>query len=266
MAARTFGKYWAIFRTQVVNSLAYPVDLAGRSVSIVLFIWVFVQLWRATYRSLGQGTIAGLTLRETLWYLTLAETIYLSKPRLAGAVAQAVRDGSIAYFLNKPYSFLLYQLSAGLGDSVLRLGLSALAGGAVAWLAAGPPPDPQGWPLVLLAVAAAWLLDFCLGAIIGLAAFVTEDIAAFEWIYQKVVFILGGLLIPLDFFPGWLRSLALALPFAYSVYGPARLFVQPTLARFAGLMAWQVAWLAALALLLAFSYRRGVARLTINGG
>jgi ABC-2 type transport system permease protein len=259
-------KYWAIFKTQLLNSLAYPGDLASRSLAIVLFMWIFAQLWRATYRSVGQEVIAGLTLRETLWYLMLAETIMLSKPRLSSTIAEAVKDGSVAYLLNKPYNFLLYQVSVGLGDSVMNLVFNALAGGVVVWLMVGPPPDPRGWPLVLVAVIAAWLIDFCIAAMIGLTAFVTEEVSAFEWIYQKVVFILGGMLIPLDFFPDWLRTIALALPFAYTIYGPARLFVEPDLARFVTLLLMQGFWLATLGLLLTFLYRRGVAWLTINGG
>jgi ABC-2 type transport system permease protein len=263
---RSSQKYWAIFKTQLLNSFAYPGDLFSRSLTIVLFLWVFAQLWGVTYRSVGQESISGLTLPETLWYLMLAETIILSKPRLSTTVARAVKDGSIAYLLNKPYNFLLYQISIGLGDSVLQMVFNALAGGAIVWVLAGPPPDPRGWPLVLVAIAAAWLIDFCIAAAIGLAAFVTEEVSAFEWIYQKIVFILGGLLIPLDFFPEWLRTIALSLPFAYTVYGPARLFVDPNLARFVTLLLAQLAWLAVLGGLLAFLYRKGVAWLTINGG
>ncbi len=266
MATHTSRKYWAIFKTQLLNSFAYPGDLISRSLSIVIFMWVFAHLWRATYSSMGQETIAGLTLRETLWYLMLTETILLSKPRLAASIAQAVRDGSVAYLLNKPYNFLLYQLGVGLGDSLLLMLFNALAGGAVVWLVVGPPPPPWGWPLALVGVMLAWLIDFCITAMIGLAAFVTEEISAFEWIYSKLLFLLGGLLIPLDFFPDWLRSIAQALPFAYTLYGPARLFVEPSLGRFATLLLAQSAWLAALGLLLAYLYRRGVAWLTINGG
>jgi len=263
---RGFLKYWAICKTELTISLAYPGEVAARSLSIVIFLWVFTQLWRATYRAAGQATVAGLTLRETLWYLALAEAIVLSKPRLSTRVAEAVRDGSIAYLLNKPYNFILYQMAVGLGDSVVRLAFNALAGGALTWLLSGPPPDARGWPLALVAVAAAWLIDFCLSAAIGLAAFVTEDIAAFEWIYSKVQYILGGLLIPLDFFPAWLRSIALAMPFAYTVYGPARLFVDPALGRFAALLGAQLAWLVVLGLALALLYRRGTRALAVNGG
>jgi ABC-2 type transport system permease protein len=267
-------KYWAILKTQLINSLAYPGDLFSRSLSIVFFMWVFVHLWRATYRSTGQEAIAGLTLRHTLWYLMLAETIVLSRPRLTATIAEAVWEGSVAYLLNKPYNFLLYQLSVGFGDSLLRMVFNALAGGAIVWLTVGPPPDPRGfgvssverWPLTLVAIAAAWLIDFCITAMIGLAAFVTEEVSAFEWIYSKALFLLGGLLIPLDFFPDWLRAVTQALPFAYTVYGPARLFVEPSLGRFATLLLAQAAWLAALGLLLTFLYRKGVTWLTINGG
>ncbi len=229
-------------------------------------MWVFIQLWRTTYGAMGQAVISGLSLRETLWYLMLAETIVLSKPRLATTIAEAVKDGSIAYLLNKPYNFLLYQVSIGLGDSILRMVVNALAGGTIVWLFVGPPPDPRGWPLVVIALIAAWLIDFCLTAMIGLAAFLTEDIAAFEWIYQKIVFILGGMLIPLDFLPHWLQTIALSTPFAYTVYGPARLFVEPTLLRFATLLLTQGAWLLVLGAILTIFYRKGVAWLAINGG
>lgn len=266
MYARKLAKYWAVFAIQLQSAMAYPLDLAARSLSIVLFMVVFFGLWRATYAAQGADTIAGLSLRDTLWYLMLAETIVLSRPRMAQQISAQVKDGSIAYLLNKPYSFLLYHAAASLGDSMLRMLFNAFAGGAVVWLLVGPPPAPLGLPLVLVAVALGWLIDFCVAALIGLTAFFSEEVAAFEWIYNKVLFLLGGLLIPLDFFPPWLQSVSKALPFAAAVYGPARLFVSPGLEAFAQLLAAQLGWLAALGLLVALAYSRGTAHLTINGG
>ena len=58
----------------------------------------------------------------------------------------------------------------------------------------------------------------------------------------------------------------MALPFAAAVYGPARLFVSPSLPALAALLSTQLAWLAGLGLALALAYRRGTAYLSINGG
>lgn len=266
MTMLNLRKYWAMLQTQLVNSLAYPAELIWRSLAIVLFLWIFTQLWRVTFANAGTATIGGLSLHDTLWYLMLAETIELSRPRLARSIAEAVRDGSIAYLLNKPYNFLLYQMSINLGESLFRMTLNALFGGATVWMLVGPPPEARGWPLTAVAVLGAWLINFCIGALIGLAAFLVEDVTPFEWILQKMIFILGGMLIPLDFYPRWLQTIARALPFSYAMYGPARLFVTPDLTRFAGLMLGQGIWILVLGGTLVLANQRGMRRLAINGG
>ena len=74
------------------------------------------------------------------------------------------------------------------------------------------------------------------------------------------------MLVPLDFYPAWLQTIAKALPFSSITYGPARLFVTPTMELFITVMAVQLVWIVVLALVLTFIYRRGIAYLTVNGG
>lgn len=262
----TIRKYRAIFTTSLINSLAYPGELIGRSLIMVPFMWIFFQLWKITFAAGGVVSINGMTLRDTLWYLMVAETVELSKPFLVRTISEHVKDGSIAYLLNKPYDFLWYQFSNSLGETVFRGVVNACFGGLMAGWLVGPPPSAWGFLWVIPAVLGAWILNFCIAAVIGLAAFVFEDVTAFAWIYQKLAFILGGLLIPLDFYPAWLQSIAKALPFASMVYGPAKLFVAPGAGLFVNTLLMQVAWIAALGLLLSLVYRRGLAYLTVNGG
>lgn len=263
---KTFQKYWAIFQITLINSLAYPGELIGRSLMIIPFMWIFYQLWKVTYAAAGTDVINGLTLSNVLWYLMLAETIELGRPPLARTISENVKDGSIAYLLNKPYDFLLYQLSTTMGETVFRALLNALFGGAVVLWLVGAPEHPEGFLIVLPAVVGAWVLHFCVTAMIGLSAFLVEDVSAFTWIYQKLAFLFGGLLIPLDFYPSWLQAVAKALPFSSVTYGPARLFVTPTPELFVNVMTLQGIWIVVLGLLLLFAYRRGLAYLTVNGG
>ena len=259
-------KYFAIFKINLLNSLAYPAEMITRSGMILIFMLVFFQLWNATFAASGSQVLNGLSLRDTMWYLLLAETIELGRPRLARLISQQVKDGSIAYLLNKPYNFLLYQLACGLGESLPRMGLLFILGGALVWAMAGQAPDLSNWPVALVPLAGAWLLHFCFNVLIGLSAFIAEEVAPFEWIYQKLVFILGGMLIPLDFYPLWLQTLSKYLPFAYMMYGPARLFVHPDAQLFIQIISGQMLWLAAISGLLTLAFTRGMRRLAINGG
>jgi ABC-2 type transport system permease protein len=263
---KTFQKYWAIFQITLVNSLAYPGELIGRSLMIIPFMWIFYQLWKVTYAASGSEVINGLTLSNVLWYLMLAETIELGRPPLARTISENVKDGSIAYLLNKPYDFLLYQLSTTMGETIFRALMNAIFGSAVVFWLIGAPEHPEGFIIALPAILGAWILHFCVTVIIGLSAFLVEDVSAFTWIYQKLAFLFGGMIVPLDFYPVWLQTLARALPFSSMTYGPARLFVTPTLELFVSVMARQIIWIIVLGILLTIAYRRGVAYLTVNGG
>jgi ABC-2 type transport system permease protein len=259
-------KYLAILKINLLNSLAYPAEIATRSGMILVFMFVFFQLWNVTYAASGLQELNGLTLHDTIWYLLMAETLELGRPRLARLISQQVKDGSIAYLLNKPYDFMLYQLSIGLGESLPRMGILFVIGGSLVWAMAGSPPNFKNWPLAFITLAGAWLLHFCVNGLIGLAAFVAEEVAPYEWIYQKLVFILGGMLIPLDFYPSWLQALLKYLPFAYMMYGPAKLFVRPDYQLFIQIIIGQSLWLVLLGGLLAMIFVRGMRRLAINGG
>jgi ABC-2 type transport system permease protein len=263
---KRIGKYWFIFQTTLINSLAYPGELIGRSLMIIPFMWIFFQLWKVTFGAAGSDVINGLTLQDTLWYLMMAETIELGRPPLARTISENIKDGSIAYLLNKPYDFMLYQLSSTMGETIFRAILNAIFGGATVWFLVGAPAHLEGIIVALPAILGAWVLHFCVNAMIGLLAFVLEDVSAFVWIYQKLAFIFGGLLIPLDFYPPWLQALTRALPFSSTIYGPARLFVTPTLELFVNVIALQVLWIIILGLSLMLAYRRGLAALTVNGG
>lgn len=264
--ARTLDKYWSIMAVQLANSLAYPGEFIGRSLMIVPFMFIFAQLWKVTFAASGKDVISGLTLVDTMWYVMMTETIELSRPRLSFMISDSVKDGSIAYVLNRPYHFLLYHFSASFGDTVLSAIINALIGGVVVWLIIGPPPAAAGFLYVIPALLGAWVLNFFVTVMLGLAAFVTEDISAFQWIMQKFSFILGGLIIPLDFYPGWLQAITRALPFAAMSYAPARLFVSPGPALLWNTLALQLAWIVGLGLLTALAYYRGVRALTLNGG
>jgi ABC-2 type transport system permease protein len=260
-------KYGAITLTNLQNQLAYVWDAANRAFFILIILFIFVQLWTAVYESQGVTEIAGLTLANTIWYFLIAEVMELGKTRHDVTITEEVKDGSIAYTLIRPYNYLAYHFFNGFGEAAVKMGLIFMLGTPVALYYAGRPTIAwQHVPAVLLVMALAVLIDFFVLSIIGLLAFVTEDTSSFRLIYQKFVFILGGLMIPLDFLPGWLQGIARVLPFNLTTYAPAKLFVAFTWTQFWQIVALQLLWLGIIGLSLFWQYRWSTQRLSINGG
>jgi ABC-2 type transport system permease protein len=99
---------------------------------------------------------------------------------------------------------------------------------------------------------------------IGLAAVWAGAAAPLFWIWQKLLFVLGGMLIPLALYPEPLRTVARASPFAAMLFVPGSLALDAEAAR-APLFAEQLLWVAGLVAVVAVVERRAQARLLQHG-
>lgn len=126
---RAVKKYWAILKTQLLNSLAYPGDLASRSLSIVLFMWVFVHFQQ----------VRGWGLSEMFLVFGIVAAGFGLGTYLSGNVltlADVIVSGRLDYYLSLPRPALLHALASrsrvsGLGDFCYGFISFALAGGTV---------------------------------------------------------------------------------------------------------------------------------------
>lgn len=261
-------KYLAVTRTNMQNSLAYTWDAVSQGIFVIVFVFIFSQLWKTTFAIQGVDVISGLTLNMTIWYFVWAELVQLSKINPVTTMQNEVKDGTLAYTLGRPYNYVLYHFFMGLGSVAIRMVVILTLGSMTAFLVAGPLHSfrPLTLPALLLVTLLAFILDYCIMALIGLLAFFFEDVAAFRLIYSKIVFVLGGLLIPVDFLPDGVQTVARVLPFNLVVYAPAKLFVKWETPQFLQIVALQVIWIGIMALVLTVTYRYGARRVSINGG
>lgn len=259
-------KYAAIVGTAVRHRLAYIGDSLGRPVFFALILFVFCRLWQTVFAD-GRPPVAGFAARESLWYLVMTEAILLSAPRLQGRIDEEVKTGAVATLLNKPCHYVGYHLAFALGEALPVFLLNLAVGAVTARVLIGPLPVAPAAVLALFpAVALAMTLSVLIGLSLALLAFWVEDAAPFFWVYQKMLFILGGLMIPLDFFPGWLQAIAGWLPFRTILCGPARLLVRFSAADAGSLLLWQAAWIAVFAAVAGALYHAGVRQVESHGG
>lgn len=261
-------KYVAVLKESALTSLVYRGDVLIRSTTLAMIMFVFVQLWTTTFQLGGFTVAAGFTLASLLWYLVVTES---SAPSLGETLIQRIGDevksGDFLRVLVRPYSYLGYWLGTYWGEQALRLPIATVFMAAVVWLAVGPPPTTPAWALMAAgSLAMSLLLNFGFGLAIALLAFWFEDTLPFYWIYQKLLFTIGGFFLPLELLPGWLAEFASKLPLAAIAYTPARIFVGVDPATAAGLMLVQAGWLVAVFVAVSAIYARAIRAVATHGG
>lgn len=258
-------KYFKIFSCTIRDQFAYIPSYIIGNIFFVVILFVFFSLWSAIYRD--QVAIAGLTLTQTLWYLSFAETIELSKARVYNQIQEEVKEGSIAYALGRPYSYNGFKVARSLGESLVKAIPILVIGFVVCSLFTGILPGYlQMLPFGIILIIGGILLNLMWGIIIGLLAFWTEEVTPFYWILQKLIFIGGGMFLPIDFFPEWLQGSAKVLPFAFSAYWPAITMVNFSRENFQTALTGQVVYIVLLGTVAWSIFRVALRKIHVQGG
>lgn len=259
-----WAKYLRIGEISFLNRLAYLGDHLSGSLFLLLVLFVFSQLWKT---ALADGEIAGFDMVQMLWYMVFTEVILLSNPSIHRTISDEVKNGEIAYKLARPYSYPLYYYWLHLGEFAVRFLTNLAVGGAFAYLVMGPLGLSLSYaPLWLLGIVLAVSLNFLMVFTLALISFWVEDNSPFFWVHSKVMFIFGGLFVPVEAYPPALRSISYLLPFRYGLSAPARLMVDFRWDMFGQMMVGGLIWVILLSLLVRLLFTKGVARVNVHGG
>lgn len=263
------SKYLEVAKIEFLNSLAYFYEFLAGAVFISIILFVFFNMWSAVYRFSGTAAISGFSFAALMYFLLVSESVTFtdSGRRVGKKISEEIKSGEIAYSLNKPYDFIKYNYAFYLGPALTSILITFILGFAMfAFLVGLPAINPAIIPFVSLTVLLSVTIDFLIYLSIGLLSLWFEDISAFLWMQQKFVFILGGMLLPLEFFPKILQDIAINLPFAYIAYAPAKLFVSFSSGFFIQTVLMQLLWIGLFSIIAVILFRFGSKKVSINGG
>lgn len=218
----------------------------------------------------GGGTVGGYDRGAAVTYAWVSQAlIAIIEVFTWTEIAQRVRTGDIAVDLARPVDLQLAYAAADLGRAgavLLPRTLPILLVGALT-TGLSLPATPAPYLLGAVSVLLATLLSFALRFVVNLAAFWVVEVRGVVNLYVVVSTTLSGLVLPVTWFPGWLRTLATATPFPSLVQTPADVLIGRVTgpAALSGL-AVQAAWLLAAGLAGRAALIAGRRRLVAQGG
>ncbi|MEK8128064.1 ABC-2 family transporter protein [Paenibacillus filicis] len=260
------AKYAAVGRITVRNHLAYLADFLVRTVFLVFILYIFTQLWQATFQGEGGTSIAGYSFRQLIWYLILTESMTMACPSLCTRIEEEVKSGDVGYKLTKPINYIGLHYMGYISEIAIRFTVNLTVGSILGWLVLGAPGFGYGWAVFFPIALFGFSVNFFLNLLLALSAFWVEETRGLEFVYQKLLFTIGGMLMPLEMFPEILQKICVWLPFQAVLYFPAKSAVQYDASHVPYMLAVQAIWLVVLGLASVLVYRKGVKKLHVNGG
>ncbi len=266
--SRPGRKYLMLFRTCLVESLTYRTqNLVWVLVGAVPPLFAIVA-WLAVYgdrRRVGSYTRGDII----TYYLVMGLAWYIIGGRINVQIARGIKDGTLAQHLLKPYAALSYYI---VGEQTWKIVSLTLALPVYLLLVVLFRHDlhlaltPARVILTGLATLCAATLFIVLEVIIGLPAFWTTNTRNLFEVYDLLLLLASGELVPLALFPSWLLPPLTALPFRYTFSFPVEVFLgKLDGAGLATGFLWQLGWLLALTGVARLLWTRGLRRYSATG-
>jgi ABC-2 type transport system permease protein len=206
----------------------YRGAMIGGIVANTVFGFIQVAILIAVWKQNPSG-IGGYDVTDAVTYVFIAQALIGPMASFGGGLdlSERIRTGDVATDLFRPVDFQLYWLSQDLG----RAGFLFIGRGIVPSLAGllafrlYIPQNPLTWAALAVAIFLGLLVSFALRYLVALTAFWLLDERGVASLMTTATSFFSGLLLPLVLFPGWLGSLARALPWSAMVQVPAEIYL-----------------------------------------
>lgn len=218
----------------------------------------------------NQPSVAGISIREAITYTAISQAViaYLS---LFGwyDLMHSVYTGEVATSLLKPAGLFTTWLALDSGRALAQLllrGLPLILFYALIFDIAYPQ-GPGAWTNLVIALLLSGLVSFSFRFLVNLASFWTPNASGVGRFAFTLSWLFSGFLMPLDFFPAWFRQICDLTPFPSMIYTVVEAYLGLRQgAELFQALAVQAAWFLVLALAGQVVLRRGLRKLTIQGG
>ena len=261
-------KYFAVFKMTLIENMQYVLNMALGFVSFIVMIFIFLNLWQYIYSD-PNSLINGYTMKQMIWYVIITEMIWFGTRNkiLINEISEDIKTGHIAYNLNKPYSYILYIISKYLGEIFIKVFIfitfAILTG--IAFVGPIDNFNIVNIPYLIIVFILAIIINALIRVTISLFSFYIEESAPFHWIYDKLILIVG-VLFPVEMFPKSMQGIIKWSPIFVVTYGPAKLIIDFSMNMLKEVLLVQIVYLIITSILITIVYRKGVKKLSVNGG
>ncbi|WP_134749190.1 ABC transporter permease [Paenibacillus athensensis] len=186
-----------------------------------------IALFTSIYTYNGTAEIKGYDLTQMIWYYAVTTFVWIFTFNFADRrMSNYILSGDLGPMLLRPITVFRFELAHAVALRTAGV-LFEFVPDMIIYSLIYPPVflTVLSFGKFLAVIALAFCLHFLLKFLIGMSAVLTQNNTGLNNVLTAAMTLLGGAMIPLDFFPGWLKTVCEALPFKYIFYEPVQFFL-----------------------------------------
>lgn len=268
MKKTNWSTYFYVYKIQILKSMAYKFDVYGNIIMQTIIMIATAFFWKALFRN--ADSIGGVTVDTMLTYTVVSSLVsVLLTTNVEWRITDSVRKGTIAVDLMRPVNIFRVFFAENLGGVTALIFQNLipifLIGSLIIKL---PLPNSKTDGLLfLVSIVLAFLINWYIAVIFGIWAFKVIEMSALIQVKKHLIRLLSGSMIPIWFFPDWLKNILECLPFVYIYQMPISIYVgQYSRESLEKGLILQLFWAIGLCLLKNYLEKRVVKSVMIQGG
>ena len=259
--------YCMIIAKEARRFATYRTNIYAGILAALFMLGARYALWLALYST---GNAGNTSLEETMTYFIIGDAIAIwLAARYGETIGSDIKSGELGQKLIRPFSYH-YQLVMGFHAQAVTATLTRTVPifiAALLFIGLLPPASFGVFIVFIVSALLGGVVYSLIDLIVSYSAFWLTDYWYLSWFRRALFTIFGGTMLPLWFYPDWLRAICHVLPFQYAIFGPMEIYLgRVSGGDIAATLGMQLIWILLLFGLERLIWFRAQYKLVVQGG
>ena len=218
--------YKQIIKTGLIRSLTYKFEVYSNILMQTIIMICGAFFWKALFKN--TQSVKGVTAETMLTYVIISSVIAVTlSTGVERRIQQSVDRGTVAIDLVRPVNIFSMYFAEDIATLIALFFQNTIPIILIGSIVVGiPKPASIGaFLLFVFSVIIAYLVNWLIAVMFGMICFSQIHVDALFQVKKHLIRLLSGSIIPIWFFPTWLKAILEALPFAYLYQLPLNIYI-----------------------------------------
>ena len=227
-------------------------------------------LGKAIYASSSADVVNGMTFSDTLIYLVFATSLFnFMDAYIVWDMQNDIQTGKIILDIIKPMKYQVYCFAQYVGKLITSFFITLLPTFLIVYCATkGYIALNVNMIFFSISVICAIVINYCFDFMVGTICLYSQSTWGINMMKEVVVMLLSGVLVPVAFYPPWLKTSVGLLPFQAIYNIPLKILIDKyfDISTYLQWIGIQLIWVFVMIILSHLFWKKSIRIITINGG